>query len=105
MRGAAAVPLVIFSELTPWSDAELSRPQLRVHRAARAARGDGFVVASSQGAERLRRLGVDPGAVEVALQSADLEPLPGAPRRGAGAGPGARAVRRPARAGQEPRAC
>jgi len=67
-------PLVIFSELTPWSDAALSRAQLRVHRQL-APRADGFLVASSQGADRLAALGVDRGRVEVALQSADLEPL------------------------------
>jgi glycosyltransferase involved in cell wall biosynthesis len=64
----------VFSELTPWSDRELSSAQLRVHRAL-AARLDGFIVASSQGRERLRRLGVDPARVEVALQSAALEPF------------------------------
>jgi glycosyltransferase involved in cell wall biosynthesis len=69
-------PLLVFSELTPWSDAELSPLQLRVHRAL-APRVDGFVVASSQGRERLRRLGVDPARIEVALQSADLEPFTG----------------------------
>jgi glycosyltransferase involved in cell wall biosynthesis len=67
-------PLVIFSELTPWSDPELSPLQRRVH-ALLAPRAAGFVVASSQGVERLRRLGVDPARVEVSLQSADLEPL------------------------------
>jgi glycosyltransferase involved in cell wall biosynthesis len=64
------VPVVIFSELTPWSDEGLSGLQLFVHRRL-APRADGFVVASSQGVERLRRLGVDPGRVEVALQSVD----------------------------------
>ena len=72
-------PLVIFSELTPWSDAALSRLQLRVHRLL-APRADGFLVASSQGAERLALLGIDRGRVEVALQSADLEPLLGLDR-------------------------
>jgi glycosyltransferase involved in cell wall biosynthesis len=67
-------PLVIFSELTPWSDAELSPLQLRVHRLL-APRADGFVAASSQGRERLQRLGVDPARVQVALQSADLAPF------------------------------
>ena len=67
-------PLLIFSELTSWSDAALSAGQLRVHRLL-APRADGFIVASSQGAERLAGLGVDNGRVEVALQSADLEPL------------------------------
>jgi glycosyltransferase involved in cell wall biosynthesis len=64
--------LVVMSELTPWSDAMLSSLQLRVHRVL-APRVDGFVVFSSQGVERLRRLGVDPGRVEVSVQSADLE--------------------------------
>jgi glycosyltransferase involved in cell wall biosynthesis len=67
-------PLLIFSELTPWSDAALSALQLRVHRLL-APRIRGFIVASSQGTERLARLGVDRARVEVALQSADLEPL------------------------------
>ncbi|HVG76078.1 MAG TPA: glycosyltransferase family 4 protein [Thermoleophilaceae bacterium] len=66
------VPLVIFSELTPWSDAGLSSLQRRVHRAL-APRAAGFIVASSQGAERVRSLGVDPARAEVALQNADLE--------------------------------
>jgi glycosyltransferase involved in cell wall biosynthesis len=64
--------LVVMSELTPWSDAMLSGLQLRVHRLL-APRVDGFVAFSSQGAERLRRMGVDPGRVEVSVQSADLE--------------------------------
>lgn len=64
--------LVVMSELTPWSDAMLSGLQLRVHRML-APRVDGFVVFSSQGVERLRRMGVDPGRVEVSVQSADLE--------------------------------
>jgi glycosyltransferase involved in cell wall biosynthesis len=72
-------PLVIFSELTPWSDAVLSGAQLRVHRLL-APRADGFLVASSQGVERLAALGVERGRVEVALQSADLEPLIGLER-------------------------
>jgi glycosyltransferase involved in cell wall biosynthesis len=65
------VPLLVFSELTPWSDEALSALQRRVHRAL-APRVGGFIVASSQGADRLRSLGVDPRRVEVALQSADL---------------------------------
>jgi glycosyltransferase involved in cell wall biosynthesis len=64
--------LVVMSELTPWSDAMLSPLQLRVHRLV-APRVDGFVVFSTQGVERLRRMGVDPGQVEVSVQSADLE--------------------------------
>ena len=64
--------------------------QLRVHRLL-APRVDGFIVASSQGAERLARLGVDRGRVEVALQSADLEPLLGLDRARAQRRAGARA--------------
>src|SRR4029078_8680798 len=48
------VPLVIFSELTPWSHEGLSPLQLRVHRAL-APRAAGFVVASAHGVERLLR--------------------------------------------------
>jgi GalNAc-alpha-(1->4)-GalNAc-alpha-(1->3)-diNAcBac-PP-undecaprenol alpha-1,4-N-acetyl-D-galactosaminyltransferase len=77
------VPLVIFSELTPWSDAGLSALQLRVHRLL-APRVAGFLVASSQGAERLRALGVDPRRVEVALQSADLSAIRPAPGHSGG---------------------
>jgi glycosyltransferase involved in cell wall biosynthesis len=44
---------------------------------------DGFIVAGSQGVERLRGLGISPSLVEVALQSADLDALgdPAAARR------------------------
>jgi glycosyltransferase involved in cell wall biosynthesis len=73
------VPLLVFSELTPWSDPELSRLQLRIHRLL-APRVAGFIVAGSQGVERLQGLGVDPARVEVALQSADVEPLRGVAR-------------------------
>lgn len=68
------VPLVIFSELTPWSHAELSRVQLRTHELL-VPRMAGFIAASSQGAERLRGMGADPEGVEVALQSADVEAI------------------------------
>ena len=68
------VPLLVFSELTPWSDRALSPVQRRVHRML-APRMDGFIVASSQGVERLRGLGVSPSLVQVALQSADLDGL------------------------------
>ena len=68
------VPVLVFSELTPWSDAALSGLQRRVHRLV-APRVAGFIVASSQGVERLRALGVAPERVEVALQSADLSSL------------------------------
>jgi GalNAc-alpha-(1->4)-GalNAc-alpha-(1->3)-diNAcBac-PP-undecaprenol alpha-1,4-N-acetyl-D-galactosaminyltransferase len=82
------VPLLVFSELTPWSDAALSPLQLRVHRLL-APRVAGFIVASSQGVERLRALGVDPKRVEVALQSADLSGLGAAARAVGAPGPGA----------------
>jgi len=79
------VPLVIFSELTPWSEPALSALQRRLHRLL-APRAAGFVVAGSQGVERLRSLDVRPELVEVALQSADLEGLgEGARSRPAGA--------------------
>jgi glycosyltransferase involved in cell wall biosynthesis len=70
------VPVILFSELTPWSDAGLSALQRRVH-ALLAPRAAGFLVASSQGVERLRGLGVDPRRVDVALQSADLSAIGG----------------------------
>jgi len=82
------VPLLVFSELTPWSDAALSPLQRRVHRLL-APRAAGFIVASSQGVERLRALGVDPERVDVALQSADLSGLGAVARAGGAAGPGA----------------
>jgi glycosyltransferase involved in cell wall biosynthesis len=66
-------PLVVMSELTPWSDPMLSPLQLRIHRLL-APRMAGFVVFSSQGVARLERMGVDRGRVEVSLQSADLAP-------------------------------
>jgi glycosyltransferase involved in cell wall biosynthesis len=83
--------LVVMSELTPWSDAMLSGLQLRVHRLL-APRMDGFVVFSSQGVERLRRMGVDPSRVEVSVQSADLEAF-----RAVGAGRDVSSSSRPVR--------
>lgn len=77
------VPVLVFSELTPWSDEALSPLQRRLHRLV-APRVDGFVVASSQGVERLRSLGVPPERVEVALQSADLSSVRPASRRADG---------------------
>ena len=77
------MPLLVFSELTPWSDPALSPVQRRVHRAL-APRVAGFIVASTQGVERLRSLGVDAARVEVALQSADLESLRPATERSGG---------------------
>ena len=81
------VPLLVFSELTPWSDRTLTTLQRRVHRML-APRMDGFIVAGSQGVERLQGLGVAPTLVEVALQSADLDALgdPAAARRARAAG-------------------
>ncbi len=71
-----AVPVVLFTELTRWSDAGLSALQLRVHRLV-APRAAGFIAASSQGAERLRGLGVSPRSIAVALQSAEVDSLRG----------------------------
>jgi glycosyltransferase involved in cell wall biosynthesis len=70
-------PLVVMSELTPWSDPMLSGVQRRIHRLV-APRAAGFVVFSSQGVARLERMGIDRARVEVSLQSADLERLPAA---------------------------
>lgn len=67
-------PLVIFSELPPPADPELTAAQLRLHRLL-VRRAAGFVVASSAARRRLLALGVPPHAVEVSLQSADLEPF------------------------------
>jgi glycosyltransferase involved in cell wall biosynthesis len=78
--------LVIMSELTPWSDPMLSRLQRFVHRRL-APRVDGFVVVSSQGVERLVRLGVPRERIEVSIQSADLDRVRagrGAPRDAGG---------------------
>jgi hypothetical protein len=68
------VPVLVFSELTGWSDAGLTALQRRVHRAL-APRVDGFVVASSQGAVRLRGMGIEEERIEVAVQSADVAGL------------------------------
>ena len=77
-----AVPVLVFSELTRWSDEALSGLQRRVHRRL-APRVAGLIVASSQGAERVRALGVAPDRIEVALQSADLAAFqPAAPPEG-----------------------
>jgi glycosyltransferase involved in cell wall biosynthesis len=72
-------PLLIFSEVTPWTETALSRLQFRVHGLL-APRVNGFIAASSQSAERLVGLGIDRARVEVAIQSADLEPLLGVER-------------------------
>ena len=67
-------PLVVFSELPPHADAELPALQLRLHRLL-ARRVDGFVVASHAARRRVVALGAAPEAVEVSLQSAELEPF------------------------------
>jgi glycosyltransferase involved in cell wall biosynthesis len=80
---------VVMSELTPWSDPMLSGLQRRIHRTL-APRVDGFVVFSSQGVERLARLGIPRERVEVSIQSADLDPVlaaVGQRARGAGGPP------------------
>jgi glycosyltransferase involved in cell wall biosynthesis len=80
------VPVLVFSELTRWSDAGLSALQMRVHRRV-APRAAGFIAASSQGAERLRALGIAQEKIQVALQSAEMDSLhprgeaPGGPLR------------------------
>jgi glycosyltransferase involved in cell wall biosynthesis len=68
------VPVLVFSELTEWSEAGLTALQRRMHQAL-APRVDGFVVASSQGLRRLGGMGIDGEKVEVAVQSADVEGL------------------------------
>jgi glycosyltransferase involved in cell wall biosynthesis len=78
--------LVIMSELTPWSDPMLSALQRFVHRRL-ASRVDGFVVFSSQGAERLASLGVPPERSEVSIQSADLERVRASAGARGGGGP------------------
>ena len=78
--------IVVMTELTPWSDTMLSPAQLRVHRFL-APRVDGFVAFSSQGVARLRGLGVDPGRVQVSVQSADLERFRAVGSSGRGSGP------------------
>jgi glycosyltransferase involved in cell wall biosynthesis len=65
-------PLVIFSELTEHAARELSPSRRRFHRLL-AARAAGFVAASSSARRRLEAMGVDPGRIEVSLQSADVE--------------------------------
>jgi glycosyltransferase involved in cell wall biosynthesis len=77
--------LVIMSELTPWSDPMLSPLQHRIHRRL-APRVDGFVVFSSQGVERLERMGVARERIEVSIQSADLAPMLAAATERGGAG-------------------
>jgi glycosyltransferase involved in cell wall biosynthesis len=69
-------PLVVMTELTPWSDPMLWGVQRRIHRLL-APRVAGHVAFSSQGVARLERMGVDRGSVEVSLLTANLEPFRG----------------------------
>lgn len=75
------VPLVLFSENTPWIEERLPAAQLRLHRWL-AGRAKGFIAASSAARERFLALGAAPDAVEVSLQSFDPDPI-----RSAGAAP------------------
>ena len=68
------VPLVLFSENTPWIEERLPAAQLRLHRWL-AGRATGFIAASSAARERFLALGAAPDAVEVSLQSFDPEPI------------------------------
>jgi len=78
--------LVIFSELPPPADSELPAAQLRLHGLL-VRRAAGFVAASSAARRRLLALGAAPQAVEVSLQSADLEPFAAAARSAPSEGP------------------
>lgn len=65
---------VVFSECTPETDKRLPAAQLRLHRWL-ARRADGVIVASAQGAERLRAFGVPEERIHLGIQSADLVPF------------------------------
>ncbi len=78
--------LVIFSELPPPADAELPAVQLLLHRLL-VRRAAGFVAASNAARRRVLALGAAPQAVEVSLQSADLEPFAAAARSAPPEGP------------------
>jgi glycosyltransferase involved in cell wall biosynthesis len=68
------IPLVIFSENTPWIVERLPQTQLRLHRWL-AGRAQGFIAASSAARDRFLSLGAAPEAVEVSLQSFDPQPI------------------------------
>jgi glycosyltransferase involved in cell wall biosynthesis len=68
------IPLVIFSENTPWIVERLPAAQLRLHSWL-AGRAQGFIAASTAARERFLALGAAPEAVEVSLQSFDPEPI------------------------------
>jgi glycosyltransferase involved in cell wall biosynthesis len=64
-------PLLVFTELTEHAEGELTPGRRRLHRLL-SSRPAGYLAASSAARRRLERLGVDPGRIEVALQSADV---------------------------------
>jgi glycosyltransferase involved in cell wall biosynthesis len=70
-RGRA---LLILTEVTSEVEEALPNSKRLLHRWL-AGRADGFIAVSSRARDRLVRLGVAPGRVEVSLQSADLEPI------------------------------
>jgi glycosyltransferase involved in cell wall biosynthesis len=78
--GRHSRPLVIFSELTEHAARELSPRRRRLHSLV-ASRAAGFVAASSAARRRLDSMGVEPGRIEVSLQSADVERFREAARR------------------------
>jgi glycosyltransferase involved in cell wall biosynthesis len=65
---------VVFTECTTEIDAQLSPPQLRLHRSV-ARHADGVIAVSSAARERLLGFGVPASRIAVALQSADLGPI------------------------------
>jgi glycosyltransferase involved in cell wall biosynthesis len=67
-------PLVILTEVTRDVQDTLPAAQRTIHRWL-AGRAQGFVAVSSRARERLLGLGVPPDAIELSLQSADLEPI------------------------------
>jgi glycosyltransferase involved in cell wall biosynthesis len=80
-------PLVVFSELTPATEAALGPARRRLHRLL-APRVAGFVAASGAARERLLHLGIPPWRIEVSLQSADVDAFrAAAERRAAYSGP------------------
>ena len=70
-RGRA---LLILTEVTAQVEQALPTSKRLLHRWL-AGRADGFIAVSSRARDRLVRMGVAPGSVEVSLQSADLEPI------------------------------
>ena len=67
-------PLVILTEVTRDVEATLPAPQRALHRWL-AARAQGFVAVSSRARKRLLGISVPLDAIELSLQSADLEPI------------------------------